>query len=404
MYGVAVMGHSPGVACSEACSHRCLCARCNRALAPVSLHGGVVREICEQRAWLAGRLPGAFFASRDMPGRSSEAVNTFLSREAAKPVSDAACLRVAPNLYWVPVRDAAGEVPRPSPRTILAQIAGAGWGVAGHAAGCAVGWLTHVTTRTVPVAVVGRPGLPRLFGLIEFRPRANERRRLLTPLEVAHIEAVSFFDVCGEVSWPEALRIAAKQPSRGDALRPDMLLHAADGEDGNGKRRLRERLADLCAVLSGASPPVADSTPTVWGGRPHLIEAAHLPALMGEGAWRARTTALSQFVKNWAQHPDARAAMCAAPPVGPNSLDLVRVAATVHALCARDGVDIPGWVRHHVWAEDVLLSERLPIDGKLGRAVTATPVAACAYHGVWFRESHIMDHRVHGFWSDGTRR
>ncbi len=139
-----------------------------------------------------------------MPGTSNSAVHTFLSREASKSISEASCIRVAPGLYWVP--PAHGKARRPAEGEVLAAYAGTGWGFAGHTAGCRTGWLTHLTKRIVSAAVVGRPGAVCPMPRVRLCGRANERRRLLNPIEITYIEAISFFDACPEVDWAEALR------------------------------------------------------------------------------------------------------------------------------------------------------------------------------------------------------
>lgn len=352
--------------------------------------------VCEQRAWLEQLPRGSYFRPGDMPGASTAAVHTFLSREVSKPRDGAACVRAAPGLYWVPTGQ--GEAGCPPAREVLAACAGAGWGYAGHAAGCVAGWLTHVTTGTVPVAVVGRPGRISPVRGVRLCGRANERRRMLNPAEVTYLEAVSFFDACPEVDWDEALRITAANAGEHGELRPEALREAVEGERGNGARLLRERVGSLCDVLAGGDPPPSRApAPPVWPGQPHLLEAVHLPGWMGSG-WRGRSGPLRQFVRSWSSRPADREAMCAAAPFGPNRLDLVRIAATVHALCDRDGVEVPEWVWGCRWSEDVCMSERLAIDGGLGSRLRAHGMSACAYHRVWFQSDHITDHRVHGFW------
>ncbi len=355
-------------------------------------------SVCDQRVWLEQLPAGSYFRPSEMPGASTTAVHTFLSREASKPDGEAACIRVAPGLYWVP--PGGGEVRRPADRDVLAAFAGAGWGFAGHTAGCLTGWLTHLTTRTVPVAVVGRPGLESPIPRVRLCGRANERRRLLNPTEIAYIEAVSFFDACSEVDWDEALRITAANVDHHRLLRPETMMEVVEDERGNGALLLRERVRSLCDVLDGGDPPPPTyPTPPRWAGTRQLLEAAHLPALMGSWGRRARSASLAQFVNTWAHRPADRHAMCVAAPVGPNRLDLVRIAATVHALCDRDDVAIPAWVWFHRWSEDVCMSERLAIDGGLGRRLRGHGLPLCAYHRVWFQGDHITDHRVHGFWN-----
>ncbi len=322
-------------------------------------------------------------------------MSTFLTREAAKSSAAAACIRIGADLYWTPVRDDNGRPLRPHVDDIIGQIAGPGFGVAGHSAGCVTGWLTHATARFVPIAVVGSPPATSPLPYVRFRRRANLRRRDLNPLETAYLEAVRFFDVCSEIDWGQALLISAARVDDQQALRPELLLRVTETERCKGAARLRERMAELCGVLSGAAPP-ARSGPdlALWPGRPDMLQAAHLPALMLSGR-DGRVVSMSQFVKDWAHWPDRRAAMCEREPFGPNRLDLVRIAATVHALCDRDAVVIPDWVWRHRWHETIRMGGRRPVSDR--DRLNGLP--ACEYHGIWFGDDHIMDYRVHGFWS-----
>ena len=350
---------------------------------------------CEQREWIDGLPPGSYFRSADVPGKSRGAVSTFLSREAAKPPPTAVCVRLGADLYWRPIRDDRGRLQRPHVDDTIGAITGTGFGVAGHSAGCVTGWLTHATERFVPIAVVGTPPATRPLPYVTFRRRANLRRHELNPLEVAYLEAVRFFDVCSEIDWDEALRISAARVRGQRTLRPDRLLWVTEAERWKGVARLRERMAELCAVVSGVSPPAPTGTDLeLWPGRPDVLQATHLPALMLSGR-NGRTVSMSQFVKDWAHWPDRRGAMCEREPFGPNRLDLVRIAATVHALCDRDGLAIPDWVWGHSWHENIRMGGRRPVSERDRR----NGLAACEYHGIWFGDDHIMDYRVHGFWS-----
>ena len=108
---------------------------------------------------------------------------------------------------------------------------------------------------------------------------------------------------------------------------------------------------------------------------------------------------MSGLVKPWALHPERRPAMCTTPPSGRNRLDLVRIAATVHALCDRDDIGVPEWVWAHTWHEHV----RIYDVGEASAEFRASALATCAHHRVWFREDHIMCIRVHGRWSPEGR-
>ena len=339
---------------------------------------------------------GTCFRAEDVPGHTRGAVYAFLSREAAKPAASAACRRVAPNLYWKPLRNERGTPTEPGHLNIARGIAGAGCGVTGHHAGKITGWLTHTTTSTAAVAVVGPPSVRRPRPGLVLRGRANIARRALSALEVTYLEAVMGFDTCAEIDWPAALRIAARTDGHRRRLRSDRLLEVAAAERGAGTVLLRSRIRQLCEVIDGAPPPAAPDRPRVpprRRGEP--LTAVHLPASMAS-APGSRIAALAGFVNHWALHPDRRAAMCAAPPEGENRLDLVRIAATVHALCDRDGVEVPDWVWSRTWHEDVRMYDVGEVTPAFRRLALPTGV----HHRVWFREDHIMCIRVHGFWTD----
>lgn len=351
---------------------------------------------CVQRRWLE-RLPaGICFRAEDVPGATRGAVYAFLSREAAKPAASAACRRVAPNLYWKPHRNERGMPLEPGHLDVARGIAGAGCGVSGHHAGKITGWLTHTTTSTAAVAVVGAPSVRRPRPGLVLRGRTNTARRALSALEVTYLEAVKRFDHCVEVDWPAALRITARRGAHRRRLRCDRLLEVAEAERGAGAILLRSRVRQLCEVIDGGPPPASpNGAPVPPRRRGEPLTAAHLPAWMAS-APGSRIAALAGFVNHWALHPERRAAMCAPAPEGENRLDVVRIAATVHALCDRDGVDVPEWVWSCTWREDV----RMYDVGEATPAFRRLALPACAHHRVWFRQDHITCIRVHGLWTD----
>ena len=257
--------------------------------------------------------------------------------------------------------------------------------MAGHAAGRATGWLSHETAPLLQVSAVGSPSPTRPLPYVIIRRRSNLSRLDLAPIEVAYLEAVRAFDNCAEVDWGYALRITAKRAEHRTVVRPSALMEAARTERCKNVELLRKRVAQLCGVLDGtltpADPPVLDPCPSV-----RFLEARHLPWFIETGdGHRKRTVPISQFVKNWAHRPDERSAMCEREPVGPNRLDLVRIAATVHALCDRDGVAVPSWVWRHRWHEDVRMYGLRPL--KERDHANALPVSE--YHRVFFSDDHI---------------
>ena len=263
-----------------------------------------------------------------------------------------------------------------------------------------MGWLTHSVRTVAEVAVVGEPSVRRPHPGLILRPRANEIRRDLSPLEVTYLEAVMNFDVCAELAWPEALRLTAQRLDHLARLRADALRDVADAERGAGAVAMRARMRELCALLDGvALPPFPAGATAAPRRRGEPVTAAHLPEWMSAGQG-SRIAALSSFVNHWALHPERRPAMCAAPPSGQNRLDLVRIAATVHALCDRDGVGVPDWAWAHTWHEDV----RIYDVGEASAEFRSNALGTCAHHRVWFRGDHITCIRVHGMWSpEGSR-
>ncbi len=135
------------------------------------------------------------------------------------------------------------------------------------------------------------------------------------------------------------------------------------------------------------------------------ISAAALPELLAEDDGRGRVVALRVLVKDWAQNPHARAEMIAEPPrrlrwhhrLTARRRDLPRIAAVVHALCDRDGVEVPGWVHEHRSRKPIAVTDSISLRTDYGKLLQTEAPAACRYHGVYFDRSTIEDHRVHGF-------
>ena len=323
-----------------------------------------------------------------------------MSRESARPRAVAACWRVGPNLYWRPARGEGRNSRGPGHLDVARAIAGDGCGLTGHQAGQATGWLTHAVSTVAEIAVVGEPSVRLPHPGLLLRTRVNVARRGLSPLEVTYLEAVMNFDACAELTWPHALRLTAQRVDHLGRLRADALREAADAERGAGALAMRARMRELCAVLDGAAPPPSPpGTTAAPRQRGEPLTAAHLPDWMSAGQG-SKIAALSSFVNHWALHPERRAAICAASPSGQNRLDLVRIAATVHALCDRDGVAVPDWVWAHTWHEDV----RIHGVGEASAEFRSNALATCAHHRVWFRDDHITCIRVHGMWRPEARQ
>ena len=103
---------------------------------------------------------------------------------------------------------------------------------------------------------------------------------------------------------------------------------------------------------------------------------------------RARTRALVQFIKDWNTWPQDRAEMLDAPPLSGDPFDLACIAAVVHALADRAGVEVPEWVHRHS-AHPPRLFTGLDVDSDYGRLIAAEAPAVCAYHGVYFEASML---------------
>ena len=135
------------------------------------------------------------------------------------------------------------------------------------------------------------------------------------------------------------------------------------------------------------------------------MSAAALPALMARDDQRGRMVDLRTSVKDWAQNPDDREQMIAEPPrrhrwhhrFTARRRDLPRIAAVVHALCERDGIDVPELVHKHRSPKAIAITDSISISGPYGRLLRAEAPQACGYHNVYFDRSTIEDHRVHGF-------
>ena len=137
-----------------------------------------------------------------------------------------------------------------------------------------------------------------------------------------------------------------------------------------------------------------------------LLRARDLPGLIADDDGRGRVVAIRQFVKDWAVSDDDRRAQMAhvAPQrqrwwhrFGARRFDLAKIAAVVHALCDRDGLDVPAWVELHRSPRPVSLTgTRLRRTQWTAWARSVAP-SACSHHNVWFLPVDLDDYRVHGF-------
>ena len=129
--------------------------------------------------------------------------------------------------------------------------------------------------------------------------------------------------------------------------------------------------------------PVPLSRPV--GYRPRV---SALPAEMASPLPRARTRALIQFIKDWNTWPEDRAEMLDGPPLLGDPFDLACIAAVVHALTDRAGVEAPEWVHRHR-AHPSRLFTGLGVDSDYGRLIAAAAPRVCAQHGVYFEASML---------------
>ena len=136
------------------------------------------------------------------------------------------------------------------------------------------------------------------------------------------------------------------------------------------------------------------------------LTADQLPRWMADDDKRGRVVELRELCKQWAHADHAhRAAMVSTTPrryrwwhrFTARRHDLARIAAVVHALCDRDGVDVPDWVWEHRSGRPIGLVASLDPETRWGRSVLADAPAACAYHRVWFDQAMVENITVHGF-------
>lgn len=114
-----------------------------------------------------------------------------------------------------------------------------------------------------------------------------------------------------------------------------------------------------------------------------------LPALM-ERRGRDHFRALVQFIKDWNYWVADRAEMLAGEPSGDaDPFHLACIAAVVHALAARDSVEVPEWVHRHR-AEPPRLISGHSLDTNYGRLIASEAPPVCARHGVYFEAEMLL--------------
>lgn len=169
----------------------------------------------------------------------------------------------------------------------------------------------------------------------------------------------------------------------------------------------RPRSSAPVSVLKDSGRPArGDGAASVSEPSRGWLRACDLPEWIARDDGRGRVVVLRQFVKDWAtSDPLRRQLMITDAPrrwrwwhrLGSRRFDVAKISAVVHALCDRDGVELPGWVRHHRASRPVPLSGgRLKATPWTTHLMAQAP-PACAVHNVWFDARSLEDYRVHGF-------
>ena len=121
-----------------------------------------------------------------------------------------------------------------------------------------------------------------------------------------------------------------------------------------------------------------------------MLTAADLPELMTvpcpRGPFRVP---LAQFVMDW-NRSTSRTALIEDPPahIG-DDIVLPAIAVIAHALAARDGEPVPGWVHDHRAESDVAMFDH-ELDTPFGRWVGSNAPPESEYHRVFF-DSRFLD-------------
>ena len=122
----------------------------------------------------------------------------------------------------------------------------------------------------------------------------------------------------------------------------------------------------------------------------YQARVSQLAALMAEPCVRGHYRPLVQFIKDWNYWVADRAEMLdGPPPPGAEPFHLASIAAVVHALAARDGVEVPTWV-HQYRTEPERTIDGSAVTTNFGRLVAAAAPPTCAQHGVYF-EADLLD-------------
>ena len=125
------------------------------------------------------------------------------------------------------------------------------------------------------------------------------------------------------------------------------------------------------------------------------VRAADLPAMIAVGGRREHLP-FATLAKEWGWWPDDRPMMVAEPPVSSDFDSLCRIAAVAHALCDRDGVAVPEWVKQYRSGKPLALSSVIPTHGPVWERIVNDAPPTCEFHNVWFDRRSIADSRPAG--------
>ena len=114
---------------------------------------------------------------------------------------------------------------------------------------------------------------------------------------------------------------------------------------------------------------------------PMLVEQMHIPDPRG------RFRPMLMFIRFWNDHPDRRTEMLADPPYDGEHFYVTLAAATVHALCQRDGMPVPEWVWNYRLDEDRFMTG----DRVSTSADTSESPLLCYYHRVHFKAFNLYE-------------
>ena len=102
------------------------------------------------------------------------------------------------------------------------------------------------------------------------------------------------------------------------------------------------------------------------------------------------TRPLIQFVDDWNSKPLCREEMLTGePPQDADPFLLAATASVVHALCDRDGLELPSWAKSVKVSPESTLSG-CPVDTAFGKAVKSSAPPVCEQHGVYF-EAELLN-------------